>query len=166
MKASILGSVLVIFAAGAVAAGCSDEPMAAAPEQPKSERAAPLLQASPGQGIRDRHIDGIVAASTTPLPAGTLNVTVSCSDTGNLYSMQRFDCTAHVSGGSGTGYNFTWTGNATEYYDYGGTSKAWYPCQYVPNSYGYGYLSATAVAFDSNGSYQGATYNKQPCDPR
>lgn len=56
MKASILCTLVALAAAGAVATGCTDAPTTAAPEQVWSEGAAPLLQAAPGQGIRDRYI--------------------------------------------------------------------------------------------------------------
>ena len=101
------------------------------------------------------------AAGGASLSTGALAVSANCIDTGNLYSSQRFDCTATASGGTGA-YSFTWSGNGVEYYDAGGTSKAWYPCQYVPGSYGYGYLAATAIAFDGV-SHVGKMYNKQPC---
>jgi hypothetical protein len=114
-----------------------------------------------GTGSPNRLLNSLLRMP--PPPTNSLTVSVTCIDTGALYSTHRFDCTAQASGGSGTGYSFIWQGNASEYYDNGGTSKAWYPCQYVSGSNGYGYLSATAVAFDSNGSYKGATYNKQPC---
>lgn len=108
------------------------------------------------------------APTTTTAPADPsldtglpLTVTVNCSDTGALYTATRFDCTATASGGSGTGYSFIWHGNATEYYDQGGTSKAYYPCQYVYP--GVGYLQAIAVVVDSSGSGASDEYYTSPC---
>ncbi|HEU0300232.1 MAG TPA: S8 family peptidase [Longimicrobium sp.] len=56
MKASILRTLVALAVAGAVASGCTDAPTTTAPEQAGSEGAAPLLQAAPGKGIRDRYI--------------------------------------------------------------------------------------------------------------
>lgn len=66
-----------------------------------------------------------------------------------------YNCTAQTSGGSGTGYSFQWHGSASEYYDQGGVSKAYVPC----NKYGSypcytsGSLTAYGTVTDSNGNF-------------
>ena len=78
-----------------------------------------------------------------------LSATVTCP-TSSGYT---YDCTAVASGGSGTGYSFTWH-SGSEYYDQGGTSKAYVPCNKNYSS-GYpssGYLTAYGTVTDSNGA--------------
>jgi hypothetical protein len=79
-----------------------------------------------------------------------LSATVSCVS----YYGTTYDCTAVASGGSGTGYSFSWSGGASEYYDQGGTSKAYVQC-YKNYSGGYptsGYLTAYGTVTDGNGN--------------
>ena len=61
--------------------------------------------------------------SPAPTPSATasaaLGVTLWCEEGGRCY--------AEASGGSGTGYSFTWT-NAYESYDQYGSSEAWPTC--------------------------------------
>jgi hypothetical protein len=95
------------------------------------------------------------AEAPTAAPAGPsfdvvpLSATVTCpSSYGYTY-----DCTAVASGGCGTGYSFTWH-SGSEYYDQGGTSKAYVPCN-KNYSGGYpssGYLTAYGTVTDSNGT--------------
>ncbi|MBB4635453.1 hypothetical protein [Longimicrobium terrae] len=94
----------------------------------------------------------VARRDVTPAP---LSVTVYCPDPRD-YSTNRFNCTATASGGSGTGYSFVWH-SGTEYYDQGGISRAWVPCQ----SQGYsGYLTAYGVMTDSNGTTQYGYYSR------
>lgn len=86
------------------------------------------------------------------LNTGTaLSATVTCPSSFNYGST--YDRTAVASGGSGTGYTFSWH-SGSEYYDQGGTSKAYVPCN-KNYSGGYptsGYLTAYGTVTDSNGT--------------
>lgn len=131
MRISRFHRLSALLVAGMAAAGCGEAPTAAAP-----------TAAAPTAASLD--------VSPTPLSA-----TVYCPDPRD-YSTNRFNCTATASGGSGTGYSFVWH-SGTEYYDQGGVSKAWVPCQ----SQGYsGYLTAYGVVTDSNGSTAYGYYSR------
>jgi hypothetical protein len=95
------------------------------------------------------------AAAGLDVSPAPLSVTVYCPDPRD-YSTNRFNCTATASGGTGTGYSFVWH-SGTEYYDQGGVSKAWVPCQ----SQGYsGYLTAYGTITDSSGSTAMGSYSR------
>jgi hypothetical protein len=92
------------------------------------------------------------AAGGPSLNTGTaLSATVTCPSSFNYGST--YDCTAVASGGSGTGYTFSWH-SGSEYYDQGGTSKAYVPCnKYYSSGYpSSGYLTAYGTVTDSNGT--------------
>ena len=80
------------------------------------------------------------SASTSATP---LSVTVTCGP--NYRSVQ--NCVAEASGGSGTGYTFTWE-SATVTSEQGGTSEATFECS-EKYSYTYELVSVT----DSNSAY-------------
>ncbi|WP_420129196.1 S8 family peptidase [Longimicrobium sp.] len=104
-----------------------------------------------GTGSYNRLLSSLL--STSPPPTGTpLSATVTCPGGRDYYN--RIDCTATASGGSGTGYSFSWNGSANEYYDQGGTSKAMVLCQTVSSGgyYSSGYLTAYGTVTDSNGT--------------
>jgi hypothetical protein len=92
-------------------------------------------------------------------PAATSSVALAVSVNCVLYYGTTYDCTAQASGGSGTGYSFTWYGSASEYFDQGGTSKAYTNC-YKNGSYPYytsGYLSVAVMVTDSDGNTASAS---------
>jgi subtilisin family serine protease len=99
-----------------------------------------------GTGSPNRLLNSLIATST-PLTAS-----VSCPGSRDYYN--RVDCTATASGGSGTGYSFSWHGSASEYYDQGGVSKAYVTCNvnYSSGYYGSGSLTAYGTVTDSNGT--------------
>ncbi|HEX8321770.1 S8 family peptidase [Longimicrobium sp.] len=102
-----------------------------------------------GTGSPNRLLNSLVG-TTTPPPT-PLTASVSCPGGRDYYN--RVDCTATASGGSGTGYSFSWH-SGSEYYDQGGVSKALVPCN-VNSSGGYyssGYLTAYGTVTDSNGT--------------
>jgi hypothetical protein len=82
-------------------------------------------------------------ASATPPSSTPLSVTVTCGP--NYRSVQ--SCVAEASGGSGTGYTFTWE-SATVTSEQGGTSEADFQCS-DKWSYTYELVSVT----DSNNGY-------------
>lgn len=130
MRISRFHTLPALLVAGVFAAACGETPTASLPASPPAAAALDL----------------------TPAP---LTATVYCPDPRD-YSTNRFNCTATASGGSGTGYSFVWH-SGTEYYDQGGVSKAWVPCQ----SQGYsGYLTAYGVLTDSNGSTTYGYYSR------
>lgn len=95
------------------------------------------------------------APAEARLNTGTpLSVTVTCSPS---YSTT-YDCTAQMSGGSGSGYDFVWNGG-TEYYDQGGTSKAYVQCYKYSGSY-HGTLTAYGTAYDSQRNSQMGGYSQ------
>jgi aqualysin 1 len=80
-------------------------------------------------------------------PSGTpLSVSVNCEP----YSYTTYNCIATATGGSGTGYSFTWAYGG-EYYDQGGVSKAYVQCYKYSGSYS-GTLSNYGSVTDSNGN--------------
>jgi subtilisin family serine protease len=102
-----------------------------------------------GTGSPNRLLNSLLSTSPPPPSTGPLAATVTCAS----YSYTTFDCTATATGGSGTGYSFTWH-SGSEYYDQGGTSKAYVPCN-KNYSGGYptsGYLTAYGTVTDSNGT--------------
>jgi subtilisin family serine protease len=88
-----------------------------------------------------------IPAPYNPPPAGStpLSVSLSCDQYAG-------SCAASASGGSGTGYSFTWY-NAYEYSDDGGYSEA---SVYCPNT---SYLQITATVTDSNGATASSSTN-------
>jgi hypothetical protein len=106
-----------------------------------------------GTGSPNRLLSALVGGTQPPPPPpGTpLAATVSCP--GSRDYSNRVDCTATATGGTGTGYTFSWHGNASEYYDQGGTSKALVMCQvnYSGGYYSSGYLTAYGTVTDSSG---------------
>ena len=123
MKSSIIRVLLTLTATGAIVAGYGG--MSAASATPPSE---------PGRAP-------VPSKSSTPL-----SVSVTCGP--NYESPQ--DCVAEASGGSGTGYTFTWeSGTVTS--EQGGTSEATVEC---PDKYSYTYESVSVT--DSNSAYADA----------
>ncbi|HEU0053363.1 MAG TPA: hypothetical protein VFQ39_09310 [Longimicrobium sp.] len=117
MKSSIIRTLLTLTATGAIAAGFGDVPTTSA--TPPSKPA-------------------VSSRSSTPL-----SVSVTCGP--NYESPQK--CVAEASGGSGTGYTFTWeSGTVTS--EQGGTSRAIVEC---PDNYSYTYELVSVM--DSNGAY-------------
>ena len=86
---------------------------------------------------------GVSMASATPPSSDPLSVSVTCGP--NYRSVQ--NCVAEASGGSGTGYTFTWE-SATGTSEQGGTSEAEFQCS-EKWSYTYELVSVT----DSNNGY-------------
>ena len=135
--------------------------------------AAVFLQGNPTAtpaAVRNRIVDsawvnklsGIGTGSPNRLLNSTLrippklNASMSCS----YYSYPTtYNCVVTMSGGSGTGYGFTWQSSASEYYDHGGVSKAYVQCQKPYGSY-HGTLSAYGTATDSNGSAASASWSQ------
>ncbi|HEU4881919.1 MAG TPA: hypothetical protein VFT45_06735 [Longimicrobium sp.] len=86
---------------------------------------------------------GMSTASATPPSSDPLYVTVTC---GPNYRAQQ-SCVAEASGGSGTGYTFTWE-SATVTSEQGGISEATFDCS---EKYSYTYESVSVT--DSNNGY-------------
>jgi hypothetical protein len=120
VKSSIIRALLTLTATGAIVAGYGDMPTASA--TPPS---------TPGR---------TPAPSTSSTP---LSVSVTCGP--NYESPQT--CIAEASGGSGTGYTFTWE-NGVVKSEQGGTSQAIVEC---PDNYSYTYETVSVT--DSNGAY-------------
>jgi len=120
VKPSIIRVLLTLAATGAIVAGYGGLSAASATPPSKPGR-APV----PGK-------------SSTPL-----SVSVTCGP--NYESPQT--CVAEASGGSGTGYTFTWE-SATVTSQQGGTSEATVEC---PDKYSYTYESVAVT--DSNSGY-------------
>jgi aqualysin 1 len=100
-----------------------------------------------GAGSPNRLLSSLVGTTQPPPSTGPLSATVSCAGGYTTY-----DCTATATGGTGTGYSFTWH-SGSEYYDQGGVSKAYVPCN-KNYSGGYptsGYLTAYGTVTDSSG---------------
>jgi len=120
VKSSIIRVLLTLTATGAIVAGYGG--MSAASATPPSK---------PGRAP-------VPSRSSTPL-----SVTVTCGP--NYENPQ--DCVAEASGGSGTGYTFTWeSGTVTS--EHGGTSEAIVEC---PDNYSYTYETVSVT--DSNNAY-------------
>jgi hypothetical protein len=120
VKSSIIRALLTLSAAGAIVAGFGDLPAASA---------APPV--NPGRAP-------VPSTSSTPL-----SVSVTCGP--NYESPQT--CVAQASGGSGTGYTFSWE-SGTVKSEQGGTSEATVEC---PDYYSYTYESVSVT--DSNSGY-------------
>lgn len=120
MKSSIIRVLLTLTATGAIVVGYGG--MSAASATPPSE---------PGRAP-------VPGKSSTPL-----SVSVTCGP--NYESPQT--CVAEASGGSGTGYTFTWE-SAEVTSEQGGTSEATVEC---PAKYSYTYESVSVT--DSNSAY-------------
>jgi hypothetical protein len=120
VKSSIIRALLTLTATGAIVAGYGDVSTASA-TPPVNAGRAPVLSAS----------------------SDPLSVTVSCGP--NYRSVQ--NCVAEASGGSGTGYTFTWE-SATVTSEQGGISEADFQCS-DKWSYTYELVSVT----DSNNGY-------------
>ncbi|HEX8671688.1 MAG TPA: S8 family peptidase, partial [Longimicrobium sp.] len=105
-----------------------------------------------GTGSPNRLLNSLVPGNQPPPPppgGGPLTATVVGCD---MYSYTTYSCTVTASGGSGTGYSFTWAYGG-EYYDQGGVSKAYVTCN-KNGSYPYytsGYMSSYGTVTDSNG---------------
>ncbi|HYW06674.1 MAG TPA: S8 family peptidase [Longimicrobium sp.] len=109
-----------------------------------------------GTGSPNRLLSSLLAPTPPPPPpTAPLQATVNCVYSYASYPYPvTYNCTAQASGGSGTGYSFQWHGNSSEYYDQGGTSKAYIPCN-KNGSYPYyssGSLHAYGTVTDSNGA--------------
>jgi hypothetical protein len=91
-------------------------------------------------------------AATAPdgpsLNGGALGATANCVPY-SYYPSITYDCTAVASGGSGSGYSFSWSGGASEYYDQGGTSKAYVVC-YKYSGSPHGTLSVYGTVTDGS----------------
>ena len=120
MKSSMFRALLTLTATGAIVAGCGDMPTTSATD-PSTPGRAPVL-----------------STGSTPL-----SVFATCGP--NYESPQV--CVAEASGGSGSGYTFTWdTGYKVS--TQGATSQAKVNCP-ENASYIYEFVSVT----DSNGGY-------------
>jgi hypothetical protein len=120
VKSSIIRALLTLTAAGAIVAGYGGMPTASATPAP-----------TPGR-------TPVLSTSATPL-----SVFVTC---GPNYAIKQY-CIAEASGGSGTGYTFTWeTGTVKS--EQGGTSEA---IVYCPENSGYRYELVSVT--DSNSAY-------------
>ena len=108
-----------------------------------------------GTGSPNRLLSSLVTSTTPPpVPTDSLKTTMNCVYYGSYPYPVSYHCTAQATGGSGTGYTFQWNGNSSEYYDQGGTSKAYVPCN-KNGTYPYytsGYLSIYGIVTDSNGN--------------
>jgi subtilisin family serine protease len=107
-----------------------------------------------GTGSPNRLLNSLLSTPPQPPVSDSLKATVNCVYSYSYPYPVTYDCTAQATGGSGTGYSFQWNGNTSEYYDQGGTSKAYVPCN-KNGSYPYytsGYLSAYGTVTDSNGT--------------
>jgi hypothetical protein len=120
VKSSIIRALLALTATGAIVAGFGD--MSTASATPASQ---------PGR-------TPVLSTSSDPL-----SVSVTCGP--NYTSPQT--CVAEASGGTGTGYTFTWE-NAVVKSQQGGTSEATVKC---PANYSYTYESVSVT--DSNNAY-------------
>jgi hypothetical protein len=120
VKSSIIRVLLTLTATGAIVAGYGG--MSAASATPPS---------TPGRAP-------VPSKSSTPL-----SVSVTCGP--NYENPQ--NCIAEASGGSGTGYTFTWESGKVKS-EQGGTSEATVEC---PDNYSYTYESVSVT--DSNSAY-------------
>ena len=120
MKSSIIRALLTLSATGAIVAGYGGMPTASATPAP-----------TPGR-------TPVLSTSATPL-----SVFVTC---GPNYAIKQY-CIAEASGGSGTGYTFTWESGKVKS-EQGGTSEATVEC---PDNYSYTYESVSVT--DSNSAY-------------
>ena len=107
-----------------------------------------------GTGSPNRLLNSLVPGNqpTPPPGGGPLTATVVGCDLYSYYN-NTYSCTVTASGGSGTGYSFTWAYGG-EYYDQGGVSKAYVTCN-KNGSYPYytsGYMSSYGTVTDSNGN--------------
>jgi hypothetical protein len=119
VKSSIIRVLVALAATGAIVAGYGGMSMASATPPSKPGRAPAPGKSSP------------------------LSVTVTC---GPNYESPQY-CVAEASGGSGTGYTFTWE-SATVTSEQGGTSEATVEC---PEKYSYTYEAVSVT--DSNDAY-------------
>jgi subtilisin family serine protease len=107
-----------------------------------------------GAGSPNRLLNSLLAPPPQPPTTGPLAATVSCVPYSYSGYQPTYNCTAQASGGTGTGYSFQWHGSASEYYDQGGVSKAYVPCN-KNGTYPYytsGSLTAYGTVTDSNGN--------------
>ena len=120
MKSSMIRVLLTLTATGAIVVGCGDMPTTSA--------------------TRSAKLEGAPVRSTSSEP---LSVFATCGP--NYETPQR--CTAEASGGSGSGYTFTWE-TGTKVSTQGATSRATVQCP-ENASYIYEFVSVT----DSDGGY-------------
>lgn len=128
MRIPSFRSLALLALAGAFAAGCRDASRTpVAPDDP---------------------LQPVAVTDRTQPPAFPLVVDMECQANGGDQT-----CAAAASGGSGTGYSFTWTnshGYTSEYYDQDGYSEAEAACY---GSYGQEtWATVTATVTDSNGA--------------
>ncbi len=103
-----------------------------------------------GTGSFNRLLSSLVPGNQ-PTPGSTpLTATVTGCEPYSYYSSTTYSCTAVASGGSGTGYSFTWAYGG-EYYDQGGVSKAYVTCYKQSGSY-HGTLTNYGSVTDSAGN--------------
>lgn len=110
---------------------------------------ATLLLAAAVAACGDAPTEAARAAGPS-LNGAALAATVNCVPY-SYYPSNVYDCTATASGGSGSGYSFSWSGGASEYYDQGGTSKAYVTC-YKYSGSPHGTLSVYGTVTDGNGT--------------
>ena len=102
-----------------------------------------------GTGSPNLLLNSLLTTPPPPPPSPLTATVVGC----DMYSYTTYSCTVTASGGSGTGYSFTWAYGG-EYYDQGGVSKAYVTCN-KNGSYPYytsGYMSSYGTVTDSNGN--------------
>ena len=141
MKPRLFLAFAAILAVTSVAGGCSDTPMAPAPEEA-------------GLGAPARR-----DVSPDPLRVEMLCHFYGWALAGNLY------CEATASGGTGTGYTFYWSSPTYAHYTAGAYSSAWVDCsdewyEQVP-SYFQG--SVTLGVVDSGSGYAEVTTGGYQC---
>ncbi|HEX8696072.1 MAG TPA: S8 family peptidase [Longimicrobium sp.] len=101
-----------------------------------------------GTGSPNLLLSSLVPGNQPP-PGTPLSVSVNCEPY-SYYPSTTYNCIATATGGSGTGYSFTWAYGG-EYYDQGGVSKAYVTCYKYSGSY-HGTLSNYGNVTDSNGN--------------
>jgi subtilisin family serine protease len=102
-----------------------------------------------GTGSPNRLLSSLVPGNQPPPGSTPLTATLVGCDLYSYYN-NTYSCTVTASGGSGTGYSFTWAYGG-EYYDQGGVSKAYVTCYKYSGSY-HGTLSNYGSVTDSNGN--------------
>ncbi|HEX8362965.1 MAG TPA: S8 family peptidase [Longimicrobium sp.] len=112
--------------------------------------------ATVGSAIVSTAFVGKLTGIGTGSPNRLLNATLAVPPSVTLYC-EPYYCDASASGGSGTGYSFTWTG-AAEHYDSGGYSSATYSqCGGTTTQY----RTVTVTVTDSQGGTASASTRAQ-----
>jgi hypothetical protein len=128
----------VILAVTAVAGGCSDSPMAPAPEEA-----------------------GLGAPARRNVSPDPLMVAVNCGyyRSGLVYDTPELFCHATASGGTGTGYTFSWSPGTFEHQTDVGNNLASISCDYIS----YHTSGAWLQVWDSGGGFQQVDIGPSQC---